>query len=211
MTNPNLQALHALALQTKSAAVNTSGQQVLPYAIYPNAGAGMYDPSDANARYSMLANNRVAATYQGVLGAETNPMASGVNLGDYAGVLNQGYNSINWLTTKATSPMGKAASLITEQGADPQLVDPQLMLAIAQEVANYPSPEAMETGYFDETTVPTVGEWAQMEEYAEKSAAADLESLVVEMFNNGVFEDPAISGNNPYFGSAIEGIYEGYL
>jgi hypothetical protein len=217
-------ALLDLAFQTKSAAVNTSGTQVLPYSIIPSAASGMYDPSDANALYSQLSNARVDANYQRVLGNDVNPGNSGTDLIPYGGVLNQGYNAVNWATTRAQSPIGKAASqedyvaafskaanMVAEQGVDPYTVDPDYLAALEEEINNLPSQEAWDTGVFEhEALVPTYGEMDYIDDMATKSAAQDVVDLGIAMANEGYFDLPEINEGNPYVSQYLAARLQGY-
>lgn len=218
-------ALLNLALQTKEAAVNTSGTQVLPYQIVPSAANGLYDPSDANAMYSQLTNARVDANFQRVLGNDVNPGNSGTDLIPYAGVLNQGYNTVNWATTRAQSPIGKAASqedyvaafqkaasVLEYQGVDPYTVDPNYLAALEEELDATPSQEAWETGMFEhEALVPTYGEMDVIDDRAQKSASMDVYELGASMANEGILDLEEINEGNPYVSQYIMARLSGQL
>jgi hypothetical protein len=218
-------ALLNLALQTKEAAVNTSGTQVLPYQIVPSAANGLYDPSDANAMYSQLTNARVDANFQRVLGNDVNPGNSGTDLIPYAGVLNQGYNTVNWATTRAQSPIGKAASqedyvyafqkaasVLEYQGVDPYTVDPNYLAALEEELDATPSQEAWETGMFEhEALVPTYGEMDIIDDRAQKSASMDVYELGASMANEGILDLQEINEGNPYVSQYIMARLSGQL
>jgi hypothetical protein len=218
-------ALLNLALQTKEAAVNTSGTQVLPYQIVPSAANGLYDPSDANAMYSQLTNARVDANFQRVLGNDVNPGNSGTDLIPYAGVLNQGYNTVNWATTRAQSPIGKAASqedyvyafqkaasVLEYQGVDPYTVDPNYLAALEEELDATPSQEAWETGMFEhEVLVPTYGEMDVIDDRAQKSASMDVYELGASMANEGILDLEEINEGNPYVSQYIMARLSGQL
>jgi hypothetical protein len=210
-------ALLALALQTKEAAVNTSGTQVVPYQIVPSPATGLYDPSDANALYSQLTNARVDANYARVLGNDVNPGNSGTDLIPYAGVLNQGFGTVNWATTRAQSPIGKAASqedyvmafpkaasAVMEAGADPYLVAPEYLAALEEEIDASPSQEAWDTGIFEhEALVPTEYEMDIIDQMATKSASDSLNNLALSMANEGILDLPELNEGNPYFAQYI--------
>lgn len=211
-----------LAFQTKEAAVNTSGTQVVPYQITPSAAVGLYDPSDANALYSRLSQARVQANEQRVLGGDTNPGNSGTDLIPYAGVLNQGYGTVNWATTSAQSPLGKAAnynedvyaadvftkaaSAVAELGIDPYTVSAEELAYIEDQIANAPSEDAFATGIFeDEYLAPTEAEHDQILANAEKTASEIVRNLGIGMANEGILDLPEFNEGNPYLAHYIVG------
>lgn len=217
-----------LAFQTKEAAVNTSGTQVLPYQITPSAANGLYDPSDANALYSRLSQARVQANEQRVLGGDTNPGNSGTDLIPYAGVLNQGYGTVNWATTTAQSPLGKAAntqepvyaadvftkaaSAVAELGYDPYTISAEELESIENQIANAPSQDAWDTGIFeDEALVPTEAEHDQIVANAEKSASEIVRNLTIGMANEGILDLPEFNDGNPYVAHYIAGRVTGQI
>ncbi len=218
MNNPLLE----LALMSKSAAVNTSGTQVVPYQIVPSAASGLYEPDDRMAGYTALSNMRVDALYQATLGNDVNPGNSGTDLIPYAGVLNQGYGTVNWATTRAQSPIGKQASMefpfmkaanyVAELGYDPLSVDVNELAAIEDELNSIPSQEAWESGIFEhESLVPTEGEMDEVYAQAEKSASANLVELGLSMANEGILDIPQINDGNPYFAQYVIGRLTGQI